>query len=171
MALCFRLSVAPVVGHEDAAATVARRIGPVHRDPLNLGSKAKPDQMPVRLVTGHVHPGQQLGHPNRCGKRLACMQQSIEGLSSRRSRAHGPELDEVSAIACLAARPMVAHGETVQARPRRVPEQDSGARASGRVRSRGRTRTSPVPVPPGRCQRTAGKSSQLPADRFRRARG
>ena len=65
-----RRATAPIFRHERIRGSVPVLIAAAER--------TRDDQMPVRLVAGHVHPGQQLGHPLRCGKLGTVLQMRLK---------------------------------------------------------------------------------------------
>src|SRR5437667_5444355 len=132
--------LSPVVQHEEPGPAVARLVGPVHRDALDLRAEAASEQVAVGLLARQIDPGHHRCHAGRNGKRGAGIEQSGKAALGARSRPDRAEFDEAAVVAGLARVAAMADreaGEPAVAVPqeRRVaePAREHGADLAAQV--------------------------------------
>src|SRR5215208_576830 len=111
----------------DARPVVARFVGPMHRDALDLDVEAPRKQGTVRFAAAHVRAGDQDLHTFRRSQSFADVQQPLEVTPRVPARPDRPELDIARAASGLGSRPEVADREPRE--PRVVPKQHGVAEA------------------------------------------
>ena len=84
---------APIIYDVDVGPVVARFVGPVHRDALDLNTEATGKQGTVGFMTTHICSGDQDLHSFRSSQSFAGVQQPLEVLSRVWPRPDRSELD------------------------------------------------------------------------------